>query len=71
MNKYAPTCPYCNYVFDSDETWHSQYSKNSKVNTNDGDESTVICHNNDCKKPFHIVCEYAPEFTSSEEFCEE
>lgn len=69
--KFFPTCPHCNYSFDGYETWHSQYSKASKVNTGDGDESIVVCHNADCKKTFHIICEHVPMFTGAEEDCDE
>jgi len=71
MSKFFPVCPHCNYSFDSDETWYSQHSNDSRVRTGDGDESIVTCHNDDCKKKFHIVCEHVPMFTSAEEDCDE
>lgn len=65
--KNAPTCPHCNYEFDAEETWHSTYSEKSRVHTNDDDESTVTCHNDDCKKRFKTRCTYIAMFISEED----
>lgn len=64
--KFFPVCPHCSYTFDDDETWHSNHSKESAVKTNDGDESVVLCHNDDCKKQFKIICESTPMFSAEE-----
>jgi hypothetical protein len=39
--KSNPTCPYCGYCFDDEETWY-------EVFTGDGDTSELICPNDDC-----------------------
>ena len=64
----TPVCPHCGYDFDSDETWHSRYSDESKVSTGDGDESEVKCHNDDCGKKFKVICEYVAMFSVDEDY---
>ena len=64
----TPKCPNCGYEFDSDETWHSNYSDESKVNTGNGNDSEIKCHNDDCGKVFRVICEYVPVFNVDEDY---
>ncbi len=65
--KNNPMCPHCEYEFDSDETWHNNYSDTGKVYTGDGDESELKCPNLDCGKAFITICENVVMFGVVEE----
>jgi len=41
-----PTCPHCEYEYDTEDTWHRG------LDTNDGDSNNAECPN--CGKPFVI-----------------
>jgi hypothetical protein len=61
-----PTCPHCSYEFDDEETWCVSHG-DSDVYTGDGDISELTCHNDDCKKQFHIVCVHDIRFAACDE----
>ena len=61
-----PTCPHCSYEFDDEETWYVS-NGDKDVYTGDGDVSDLLCHNDDCKKVFYIICEHEVKFKSCEE----
>lgn len=56
MKKAQPTCPHCQYEFDTDETWHSQCLDSGEVHSGDGDISELKCPNLDCRKSFNVIC---------------
>jgi len=63
MNRtYSPTCPHCDYEFDEEQTWHSDYKGTGTVYVGDGDDSKLNCPNDDCKKSFHVVCVHETKF---------
>lgn len=71
INKHNPKCPYCEYEFDSEDTWYSDEHTIGKVYVGDGDESELICPNSDCGKKFNVVCDHILVFESSIEEPEE
>lgn len=68
MNRtFTPKCPYCEYEFDEEEMWYSDYNKTGEVYTGDGDDSELKCPNLDCGKEFKVVCIHEVKFEVSEE----
>lgn len=63
---HNPTCPYCKYEFDEEETYHGEYDA-GKVHLGDGDESELTCPSDDCKKKFTVICGHVFNFTSYDE----
>lgn len=66
MINTTPKCPYCDYVYDSEETWHSRYDANP-VSTGDCEVSNLACLNEDCKRKFTVICNYNPVFSVVDE----
>ena len=64
--KNTPVCPHCNYEFDVEETWHSTYSEESRVMTEEDESGFVRCHNDDCKALFEVTCVSVLMFSSEE-----
>ncbi len=67
MSNNSPTCPHCNYEFDEEETWYSDYKNSGKVYTGDGDESDLVCQNVDCGKEFKVSCYYEIKFQACDD----
>ncbi|MAF43448.1 MAG: hypothetical protein CMI54_04665 [Parcubacteria group bacterium] len=62
-----PKCPNCNYEFDEEEVWESEYKKSGKVHTGDGDVSELICPNLDCGYAFKTACVHEIKFEHYED----
>ena len=61
MNR-TPTCPHCDYEFDDEETWYSDYLDSGAVYTDDEEVSDLVCPNSDCGKPFRVISCWALQF---------
>ncbi len=64
-NLHRPQCPYCETEFDDEQIWYSD--SNGQVLTDDGDESKLICPNDDCGKVFHVCCIHQFKFVNVDE----
>jgi len=61
-NNNSPKCPYCETEFEDEDIWYSE--KHGKVYTGECDESELICVNDDCKKVYHVRCDYIRVFVN-------
>ena len=55
-----PQCPYCETELDDEQLWY--HENDIEVSVGDGDQSTIICPNDDCKKEYHVVCSFIYDF---------
>lgn len=63
----SPVCPHCEYEFDEEETWYSEYKESGQVYTGDCDTSDLKCPNDDCGKEFKVMCVHEVKFEPHED----
>ena len=56
-----PKCNHCDYEFDSDDTWHGQYSV-GEISKDDCEVSKVKCPS--CGEEFHTMCVHRYTFST-------
>jgi len=58
-----PKCPYCEYVFDAEETWYGEDTV-GKIDKTDCAYSKVTCPADDCRKKFDVETQFDITFIS-------
>lgn len=63
----TPKCNHCGYEFGHQELWCGDQT----VYTDCGDDTELVCPNDDCKKTFYVICERSLSFSNIDEDGEE